>query len=268
MTEEREQTHFQLELNEDDLAAFVEWELAEIDSRIDRNKAEAERHRAEAKRSRALERKLDLESESLKQDWRVNRIVVEQAERREAEVLAQDHMNHVYHFGVQLSHGIVDTEVDEATVNHCIDQLTIWARQSPGCEIEIIINSEGGDVVAGFALFDFLGKLRSQGHKITITALGWCASMAAVILQAADDRVMGKNAVMLLHKGSFQMAGDVDKMKDTMKLMDLFTDRALEIFAEKATASKLTIKKGMDRTDWWLNADQCLKHGFIDRISE
>src|SRR5208282_5966106 len=166
----------------DVVAQYVEWELAELGSRVNRNNAEAKRHLAEARRSRALELKGLAEVESLKQDWRVNRIVVESAERREAEVLAQNALNHIYNFGVSMGHGILDTEVDETTVNHCIDQLTIWSRQDPGCDIEIIINSEGGDVVMGFALMDFLGTLRSKGHKITITAIGWCASMAAVIL--------------------------------------------------------------------------------------
>jgi ATP-dependent protease ClpP protease subunit len=189
-------------------------------------------------------------------------IVLRAKQRVEKDELAKNAHNHVYVF---------DQPVGESSVKACIDQLTAWTRQTPGCAIEIQINSPGGDVVEGFALIDFLSDLRQKGHEIDIVTLGMAASMAGVILQAADNRIMGKNSILLIHEASFGAVGSYGEVEDRIKLVDIFHERILSIFAERAQpinnkTTKAFIKRNWNRKDWWLSADSALKLGFVDQV--
>ncbi len=181
----------------------------------------------------------------------------------EADELAKDTYHHVYVF---------DQPVAAKSVKECINTLTGWSRLKPdGCEIEIQINSPGGDVVEGFALIDFLHDLRAKGHKVDIVALGMAASMAGVLLQSADKRIMGKNAILLIHEAQFGASGSYGDIEDRIKLIDIMHERILDLFAERAASvnpktTKNFIKKNWSRRDWWMNADKALQLGFIDEI--
>ena len=185
------------------------------------------------------------------------RVNTDQLIRNEKIVLAQNEHHHVYQFSDQVS---------DASVKKCINQLTTWSRNDPECDIEITINSPGGDTIAGFALIDFITDLRSKGHAVTTSALGMAASMAGVILQAGTNRVMGKNAFLLLHEGSMGASGDFGSVEDRVKFMKLLHEHILDLFADRATVTKAFIRKNWLRTDWWIGADTALKHGFIDKV--
>lgn len=204
-----------------------------------------------------------------KQEARKEKAEAEQAEillaskrRAEADELAKNQHNKVYVF---------DKDVNESSVKGCISQLTTWARQDPGCAIEIQINSPGGDIVEGFALIDFLDDLRVKGHDISIVALGMAASMAGVILQSGTTRIMGKNALLLIHEAAFGAAGSFGKVEDRVKLVKIMQNRILDIFAERAVAinSKTTkkfIERNWERKDWWMDAKTALELGFVDEV--
>lgn len=204
-----------------------------------------------------------------KQEARKEKAEAEQAEillaskkRAEADELAKNQHHKVYVF---------DKDVNESSVKSCISQLQTWARQTPNCDIEIQINSPGGDIVEGFALIDFLDDLRHKGHTINIVALGMAASMAGVILQSGDTRIMGKNALLLIHEASFGAAGSVGKVEDRVKLVKIMQNRILDIFAERASAintktTKKFIEKNWLRTDWWMDAETALRLGFVDEV--
>lgn len=187
------------------------------------------------------------------------RIQVDEAKRREMEVLAANVHNYVYAF---------NDSVSASSVKKCIDALTIWSRNAPGCDIEITINSGGGDVVEGFALIDFIFGLRKKGHKITITAYGMAASMAGVILQAADVRQMGSNAILLIHEGSLGAVGNFGEVEDRVKLMELFHEKILDLFVERSVpkVTKAFIRKRWARTDWWISSEISKELGLVDEI--
>ena len=176
-------------------------------------------------------------------------------ERAERDVLARNEFNNIYVF---------DQDVDDAAVKHCVQTLTGWARHDPGHDIEIHLNTAGGSIFAGFVLIDFLRGLRAAGHKVTIVVYGHAASMGAVILQAADVRIMGENAFLLLHEGSMYTGGDFGKIEDEMKLMTKLHGRILDLLSGRATISRETIKKNWKRTDWWLTASEAIERGLID----
>ena len=214
-----------------------------IEAEASKYEAEAIAKRAEARLQTAMAEVAEIELRARQLDERVS--------------LAQNFHHHVYVF---------DKEVAESSVKACIQQLQTWSRNDPECDIELQINSPGGSIFDGFALIDFIRDLRAKNHTVTTHGIGMIASMAAVILQAGDKRVMGANAMMLLHEGSLGAIGNFGQVQDRVKLMELMHDRILDLFAERSTMSKAAIKKQWARTDWWCNSDTCLKHGFVDEL--
>lgn len=159
-----------------------------------------------------------------------------------------------------------DSSVDNDTVRLCMETLTLWTRRHPGANIKLIFNSPGGYVISGFALFDFLLELRSQGHHVETVALGMAASMAGILLQAGDTRVVGPNSWMLIHEVSAGALGTTSEMEDAVAFTKRLQNQILDIFAERATVTRETIKRRWKKTDWWLNADEMVKYGFADEI--
>lgn len=179
-------------------------------------------------------------------------------------VLASDIHHKVYFFS---------DEVSAKSVKQTMDRLSYWHRTFPGCDIEIVFNSPGGDVVDGMALFDYIQVLRRQGHTVTTTTLGMAASMAGILLQAGDTRKMGKEAWVLIHEASFGAVGSYGEVEDRVKWVEKVQERILDIFAERAKdsgavapMSRAQIKKNWHRKDWWLSSDDCLKYGFVDEV--
>lgn len=219
--------------------------------------AEADASKAEAELFKAEARKMQAEAERAESDTRVAKISeARENYRREIELALDEHHKVYRFFGT----------VDFSTVNDCITQLGIWSRMHPGCDIELVITSGGGDVIAGLALFDHIQGMRKSGHKVTTKAQGISASMAGVLLQAGDERVMTKEAWMLIHEASFGVSGKYGEVQDTVSWVEKIQERLLDVLSERSTLSKSQIKKKWSRKDWWLDSDEALKLKFVDRV--
>lgn len=247
---------------------------AEIDANVVKTLAEADSAAASAEQSRAAAREHDanvslteLNAEHLRYlveqariDAEVAAITLAQMDREERIQRTHDIYHHAYTF---------DSAVSEKSVKQCIQTLTAWSRDAPGCDITLYLNSPGGDIVEGFALIDFLVDLRNRGHHVRTVALGMAASMSAVILQAGDERIMGANAILLIHEGSLGAVGSFGEVEDQVALMTKLQSRIFALLAERATNPKTTIaylKKQAKRTDWWLDSNEALNLGLIDSI--
>ena len=171
--------------------------------------------------------------------------------------LSNDRYHQVYHF---------DSLVSDLNVKICMNQLTEWHRLHPSKRIDIIINSPGGDPISGFALFDYILYLREEGHEVVATSLGMAASMAGVLLQAGTTRIMGKDAWLLLHEGSFGAVGSMGAVEDQITWIKKMQSRILDIFAARSLLSRDEIAEQWKRRDWWMSADEALEYGFIDQI--
>jgi ATP-dependent Clp endopeptidase proteolytic subunit ClpP len=186
-------------------------------------------------------------------------IIARSAEREEAEKLADWRYQHIH---------MVYGGITEVTVRLAIAQLNAMAHIDPKCDIEIVFNSHGGDAFWGMTLFDFISQLRSKGHKITTVGLGSAMSMAAILLQAGDVRVMGNQAWLLIHKVKSTAIGNPEEIEDIAKWAEKMCERVKAIFVSRAN-KKITAEKFEDswtRKDWTLYADEALALGFIDEI--
>lgn len=130
--------------------------------------------------------------------------------------------------------------------------------------LNIYINSGGGDVFAGQAIHSMLKR-----HKATKTVYidGLAASIASVIAMAGDKIIMPKNAMMMIHRAwSFAIgnAGDMRKMADDMDKIDESIEATYET---KTGKSKKKIKEMME-AETWMTAEDALKDGFADEIEQ
>ena len=231
--------------------------LSLLESAIDKNRADAEASRAKASLKMAEISRHAAEVELVNIQRGVSEISLAKTQRQEEEVLASNAYHCLYPF---------TEEVAGHSVGACIAQLTLWMRTRPGSPIEIVFNSPGGDVVEGMALFDFIQQVRRAGHHVTTMTIGVAASMAGILLQAGDTRVMGKEAWVLIHEASFGARGKIGEVEDTVKWVKMVQGRILKIFASRSKLSERAIAARWKRTDWWLSSDECLKYGLVDEV--
>jgi ATP-dependent protease ClpP protease subunit len=156
--------------------------------------------------------------------------------------------------------------VEEEGVAHLIAKLDIWSLNHPGQPITLTINSPGGNVFDGFALCDFLEMLKKRGHKIITLGIGMQASMGGILLQAGDERIMTKRSWFHIHEVQGLSHGSYSQREDDMKLNSRLQEQALDLLCSKSKMTKTGIKKKWKYKDWWMDADDALAAGFIDRI--
>lgn len=227
--------------------------------------AQAEEARATARAQDALAKLRAMEArkaeaEAIREEHTAEMVAISRrdAEREEREYAARDYRNHVYQF---------DSSFNPTTVKACISILTAWSRMEPGCDLTLVFNSPGGSVIDGFALWDFLASLKRNGHHLTTICRGMAASMAGILLQAGDVRIIGSESVLLVHEISFGAGGKIGEVEDEVAFAKMLTQRVLRIFAKKTHLSEAQIDRRWKRKDWWLDSDEALKLGFADEIA-
>jgi ATP-dependent protease ClpP protease subunit len=184
-------------------------------------------------------------------------------EFRRAEVsrLATEIGDRVYSF---------DDEVTDATVSYFTDWLQNRVLRFPEKDLTVYINSPGGSVYAGFVAMDAIREAQAAGSDVTVKITGMAASMAGVIAQAANRRLIGKNSELMIHTAaSFQFGSyttfDIEDQTDFLKRL---TRKSLEAYAARSggkwTADDLFKKVHGGRKDWWLDAEEAVEQGFMD----
>lgn len=145
-------------------------------------------------------------------------------------------------------------------------------RVYPGHPITITIQSEGGSVLDGWGLFDTIRTMSSQGHQITTRVRGYAASMGAVIFQAGDLRVMGRESHLMFHEISSVAWGKLHEIQDQAKFAERLNKRVFNLIAERANASGDHEHTGQALYSWakakdrWVDANTCVERGFADAI--
>lgn len=159
-------------------------------------------------------------------------------------------------------------DVTEGSVFMIQREIAKYLSENPAAKaIGIYINSGGGHVIDGFALVDYLMYLRSRGIHITATVGGAAMSMASIILQAADERVMGPRAWIGIHEVQSVASGGMSVAQDRLKWAERLQDAALDLYVERCNLSKDDILLMWARKDVMMNAEEALAAGLIDRIA-
>jgi ATP-dependent Clp endopeptidase proteolytic subunit ClpP len=130
--------------------------------------------------------------------------------------------------------------------------------------LNVEINSPGGDVFAGLAIFN---ALRSSGKEIVVTVMGVAASAASLIAMAGDRIVMPKNTFMMVHNPWSMAIGNADELRDTADTLDKIGASLRMTYAARTGLPEDEIAT-MLATDTWLTADEALEKGFASEVTE
>ena len=154
--------------------------------------------------------------------------------------------------------------ITDDVANTVIAQLLFLQAEDAKKEIKMYINSPGGEIYAGLAIYDTMKHLTCP---ISTIAIGVAASMASLILSSGTKgkRLALPNAMILIHQplgGAQGQASDVEiTAKEILRLKDLTTD----ILAKNTGQKKNQIEKDVDR-DYYMTAEKAKQYGLIDKI--
>lgn len=164
------------------------------------------------------------------------------------------------------AHLVWTDEVNESTVEVWKQQLRRMARFGHK-DILVELNTPGGSIVDGFALFDEIVRIRKSGVHVTIRVLGQAASMGAVILQAADKREIGENSLVMIHRAAFGAIGKAYEIEDELEFVKKLESQISGIFAKRSGRPVSDFVIFFDkRKDCWFTADEALLAGLVDEV--
>lgn len=132
-------------------------------------------------------------------------------------------------------------------------------------EIDVHINSSGGNVFEGHAIYNML-KIHEAKINIYIDALA--ASIASVIAMSGDTIFMHKNSFLMIHNSWIMTVGNAKELRDTADLLDKTDEASNQAYLDRAlNISEEELKELLD-AETWLTASEALEKGFIDEILE
>lgn len=136
--------------------------------------------------------------------------------------------------------------------------------ESGGRKIDVRINSVGGDVFTGLAIFN---AFRQSAADITIYIDGVAASMGSVIAACGKPVKMSRYARLMIHAPSGVSYGNVHEMASVMSMLQGLEETLCDIYAGRCGKDRETIRaEWFDGTDHWFTADEALALGLIDEI--
>lgn len=160
----------------------------------------------------------------------------------------------------------------EAATLSIYDEIGFWGVQAKDFisdlgnvqakTINVEINSPGGDVFAGLAIYN---ALKGAGKEIVVKVMGVAASAASLIAMAGDKIVMPKNTFLMVHNPWSIAMGNADQLRETADTLDKIGDSLLQTYAAKTGLGEEELTEMLAK-DTWLTADEALAKGFATEV--
>ena len=156
------------------------------------------------------------------------------------------------------------SEIDDHIANAVIAQLLFLENDDPKKDIKLYINSPGGSVYAGMAMYDTMQYVKPDVSTIVV---GMAMSMAAVLAAsgAKGKRFVLPNSKIMIHQGSAGFSGTPADIEITAREVLKVRARLDEILAEHTGQPLEKVNKDTDR-DYYMSAQEALKYGLVDKI--
>lgn len=138
------------------------------------------------------------------------------------------------------------------------------AKLSKLKNINLFVNSPGGGVFAGMAIYNVINRLTS---KVTAYIDGLAASIASVIVMAADTIIIPKNALMMIHNPQSVAVGDAAAMRKEAEILDRVKSTIISTYSEKTKKSEKEISDMMDK-ETWMTGEEAVSLGFADSLDK
>jgi len=156
------------------------------------------------------------------------------------------------------------TEIDDTVANLVIAQLLFLESEDATKDIKIYINSPGGSVYAGLAMYDTMNVIKPDVQTICV---GMAASMGAVLLSAGakGKRFALPNSKIMIHQGSAGFSGTPSDIEITAREVLKSRQKLDEILADTTGKPVDTVHHDTDR-DYWMSADEAKTYGVVDHV--
>ena len=153
-------------------------------------------------------------------------------------------------------------EVSDVTSQSVIAQLLYLESVDNTKPIYIYINSPGGSVTSGFAIYDVMNYIKSSVHTI---GMGICASLGAFLLSCGNKRYVLENTKVMIHQPLGKTEGQASDMMIVANEIIKTKKRLNEILASNTKQSIEKIEQDTER-DYYMSASEALEYGIIDEI--
>jgi len=161
---------------------------------------------------------------------------------------------------------MLSEEVNDTTASLIVAQLLYLEAQDPDKDIQFYINSPGGSVTAGMAIYDTMQYIKCDVSTICI---GLAASMGAFLLSAGakGKRYALPNAEIMIHQPSAGTQGQITDMAIHLKRLEIVKERMNRIMAENTGKNIDTVTADCER-DNFMTAQEAMEYGLIDQVIE
>jgi ATP-dependent Clp protease protease subunit len=156
------------------------------------------------------------------------------------------------------------TAIDDNVANAVVAQMLFLESEDPDKDIQIYINSPGGSVTAGLAIYDTMQFVKND---IVTYCIGQCASMGAHLLAAGTKgkRFALPNARIMIHQPSGGAQGQATEIEITFKEIQRLKENLAATFAKHTGQQLKKVMKDMDR-DFFMGAEEALEYGIVDKV--
>ncbi|MCC6728674.1 MAG: ATP-dependent Clp protease proteolytic subunit [Chthonomonadales bacterium] len=156
--------------------------------------------------------------------------------------------------------------IDDHIANLIIAELLFLEREDPESDVDVYINTPGGSVSAGLAVYDTMQIVKCD---VATTCVGMAASMGAVLLAggSAGKRAALPNARVMLHQVSGGYEGSVTDARIRLEEMNRAHETLMRILAEHTKQDIEKVRHDCDR-DYWLSAQEAKEYGIVDVVME
>ena len=155
-------------------------------------------------------------------------------------------------------------EINDAVASTVVAQLLFLESEDPGKDIHMYINSPGGSVTAGMAIYDTMNYVKCD---VSTTCIGMAASMGAFLLSsgAKGKRYALPNADVMIHQPLGGAQGQATEIQIAAEHILKTKKKLNQILADNAGKPVEEVEKDTDR-DNWLSADEAKEYGLIDEV--
>lgn len=131
-------------------------------------------------------------------------------------------------------------------------------------QIDLRVNSPGGSVFEGISIYE---RLKQHKAKVTAYIDGMAASIASIIILAADEIVISEGGFIMIHKPMSHVWGNSQEMERMIALLDKIENQMVGIYSRKTGMSRLEISQMLESGDTWFTAEDAVEAKLVDYIS-
>lgn len=156
----------------------------------------------------------------------------------------------------------INGEINDDMASAVVAELLFLEAESPEKPVSLYINSPGGVVTAGLAIYDTMRHIRCRVHTLCV---GQACSMAAVLLAAGDDRSLLPSARVMIHQPSGGVEGKQTDIMITAREISRIRAKLSSILAKHTGQPLSKVEEDIER-DYFMEAEEALAYGLADAI--